>query len=619
MKFLNSIKENYLLTLILLLAVFLRFYHLDFQSIWLDEIHTMIETNPKLTFQEFKTMVTNKDGMGHVYFFFVRTFHQIFGYCPHSARMYSALIGVLAVFAMYILGKTLKSKNAGLIAAVLLCVNYYAIFHSQEARPYISLLLVIVVSFTRLIIFIRNKSVKNAIIYGLVTGLIVNTHFVGLTTIFSQGILFLFLFFTTDNNKKLDFFKKGLISLLAAISVAWSSYEKFLIIAKYKSGWLQLPGPDGISNIFREFLGSTELLNFIFTAIFVFLLIKIFNIKELKYNADVIINNKLLLSTLIIFTWIFLPLLLPIIKSYTSEPMILSRYLIGLLPGLILALAIGIDLIKNKISKILLISVIVSFALVDLILIKEYYTKVTKTQFREVTDFIKERNTNQDKTVSTYGWLMSHFLNQPPKHEQTIESSLSSYVNLMQAKAISMESFWYLDGNSLPYNLAQADEQFLLDNFTQDISIDRFDAWAKHYTAKIAIKKELLNKGTLSIKDFSPLVQDGTGNMMFFESSNVVSSQIYLEKGNYSMLIMGNSLPAKPIKGENAHIKVRMNGTLLEEFYLSENKNNQETKINFKVDDNKQVKFQIGFDNDISLDGLDRNAVIYSIKLDKTN
>jgi hypothetical protein len=106
---------------------------------------------------------------------------------------------------------------------------------------------------------------------------------------------------------------------------------------------------------------------------------------------------------------------------------------------------------------------------------------------------------------------------------------------------------------------------------------------------------------------------------MFFESSNVVSSQIYLEKGNYSMLIMGNSLPAKPIKGENAHIKVRMNGTLLEEFYLSENKNNQETKINFKVDDNKQVKFQIGFDNDISLDGLDRNAVIYSIKLDKTN
>jgi hypothetical protein len=26
-----------------------------------------------------------------------------------------------------------------------------------------------------------------------------------------------------------------------------------------------------------------------------------------------------------------------------------------------------------------------------------------------------------------------------------------------------------------------------LDNFTQDISIDRFDAWAKHYTAKIAI------------------------------------------------------------------------------------------------------------------------------------
>ena len=41
------IKENGVLLIIIFLATFLRFYHLDFQSIWLDEIHTMIESDPK--------------------------------------------------------------------------------------------------------------------------------------------------------------------------------------------------------------------------------------------------------------------------------------------------------------------------------------------------------------------------------------------------------------------------------------------------------------------------------------------------------------------------------------------------------------------------------------------
>jgi hypothetical protein len=502
---------------------------------------------------------------------------------------------------------------------MLLCVNYFAIFHSQEARPYISLVFVVTISYIRLIIFIKNRSIKNAILYGIFTGLIVNTHFVGLTTIFSQYVLLLFLFLTTHNSEKIDFLKKGIISFIAAIVVAWSSYEKFLIIAKYKSGWLQLPGPEGITNIFKEFLGNTELLYFIFTAIFIYFLVKIFNVKELKYNAETIINNKLIFSGLIIFSWLFIPLLFPIIKSYTSEPMILSRYFIAMLPGILLTLALGIDLIKNKISKILIIAVIVSFSLVDLILIKEYYTKVTKTQFREVTDIIKERNVNHDKTVSTYGWLMSHFLNQPPKNQQTVESSLTNYVSLMQTNAMPMESFWYLDGNSLPYNLSEADEQFLSENFIQDISVDRFDAWAKHYTAKVAIKKEEPISGSLHIKDFTPLIQDSSGNMMFFESSNVISSPINLEKGNYTLLIKGNSLPSKPINGENAHIKVRMNGKILKEFYLSENINNQETKIDFEISNTATYKFQIGFDNDIAIENLDRNAIIYSLELKKLN
>ena len=201
MKTLNYFKEHFFLIFILLIATFLRFYHLDFQSIWLDEIHTMIESNPKLTFDEFKEVITFREGMGYFYFLTVRNLHTIFGFSTYTARMYSAILGVASVYGIYILGKILYNKNVGLIAASLLCVNFFSIFYSQEARPYMLLMLVTIISFIRLIIFVRNQTIKNAIWFGIATGLIVNTHFVGLTTIFSQYVLLLFLFLLTEKNK----------------------------------------------------------------------------------------------------------------------------------------------------------------------------------------------------------------------------------------------------------------------------------------------------------------------------------------------------------------------------------------------------------------------------------
>ena len=53
MKFFNWFKENYWLTIILIVALFLRIYHINFQSIWLDEILSMNNSNPKLSMKQF--------------------------------------------------------------------------------------------------------------------------------------------------------------------------------------------------------------------------------------------------------------------------------------------------------------------------------------------------------------------------------------------------------------------------------------------------------------------------------------------------------------------------------------------------------------------------------------
>jgi hypothetical protein len=57
MKLLNRIKSNKGLMIILFLAAILRIYHIDFQSVWLDEIHTINEANPSLSFSEMYQMM----------------------------------------------------------------------------------------------------------------------------------------------------------------------------------------------------------------------------------------------------------------------------------------------------------------------------------------------------------------------------------------------------------------------------------------------------------------------------------------------------------------------------------------------------------------------------------
>ena len=53
----------------LLLATILRLYHLDFQSLWMDELYTMNVSNPKLSWLEFHKQMLKREGFPHLYFY----------------------------------------------------------------------------------------------------------------------------------------------------------------------------------------------------------------------------------------------------------------------------------------------------------------------------------------------------------------------------------------------------------------------------------------------------------------------------------------------------------------------------------------------------------------------
>jgi uncharacterized membrane protein len=78
-KILTKIRENKLLTIVIVVGAILRFYNLDFQSVWLDEIHTLNEANPNLTFIEVYESVFQGEQMPPLYFYIIYVLFKVFG------------------------------------------------------------------------------------------------------------------------------------------------------------------------------------------------------------------------------------------------------------------------------------------------------------------------------------------------------------------------------------------------------------------------------------------------------------------------------------------------------------------------------------------------------------
>ena len=102
--------------------------------------------------------------------------------------------------------------------------------------------------------------------------------------------------------------------------------------------------------------------------------------------------------------WVFISLLIPYVISYIKIPVMVNRYFISILPAVIILIALGFNQIKdNKIRNIIIALFIIS-SLTDIFIVKDYYNKITKTQFREITNDIILKNKSNSLIVSTWAW-----------------------------------------------------------------------------------------------------------------------------------------------------------------------------------------------------------------------
>ena len=618
MKLLNWFEKNKTITIIVIIASFLRLYHLNFQSIWIDELLTMSESHPKLSFKEASDIILFQEGTPRFYFFFVKIFNFLFGNTVYNARLLSVFFGILSVLVIYKLGKKLFTKNIGLFSAVFLTFNLFHIEYSQEARSYSMLVFFVILAFYCLILFINVRNYKNTIFLGISLGLMTNAHPFGLLNVATIFLILLYILFI-EKESKVDLFKKIFLSGLIFILVFLPVIPTILRVSEFTSFWIIKPNPEYLFQIFNQLLGSSLIFTFLFIVIYFVFVFKSTQLIRKKESKE---RNKYLLGFIIINAWIWFEVAVILLKSYFGISIALHRYFIAIVPAFILIIAVTIDFIKNNILKQFVVLVLVTYLIIDIFLIKDFYSVTRKSQFDKVTNFVIEKNTDKHKIVSRFGWLMSYYINNDTAGKEVTEMSFDDYLIAVKNNAVKMESFWYIDGNSSPFNITSEEQIFLDQNFVLDIDLNNYyDAWAKHYV----LKTEQLNNNQknatsnqvthLYLNEFNPHTLDGNGNLLMFENGTIESKQIELEKGKYQLVINGNSLPEKPIQNINAHLIIKINNKEIDKYFLSEKVVSKTKKLNFEVKNNGTTKIQIVFDNDLSVDGLDRNVIIYSVEV----
>ena len=170
------------LGVIILLALCLRFYRLDGQSLWADE-----GNSAALAARNLATITRDAAHDIHppLYYYLLHFWVRIFGNSETALRSLSALMGTVLVFATYLLGRELFNRRVALIASFLAALSPLQIYYSQETRMYVPAALLAALALYSFLRWMRSRldtrSTLFAGLYVLFTTAALYTHYFSFT------------------------------------------------------------------------------------------------------------------------------------------------------------------------------------------------------------------------------------------------------------------------------------------------------------------------------------------------------------------------------------------------------------------------------------------------------
>lgn len=344
--------------LILFLAVIFRFACINkVDGLWYDEL-TMYNEAVQPTFLKVLVYSLIDDVHFPLYQIFLHYWGQIFSFNDISLRCFSAIIGVLTVVVAYFIGKNLNSKFTAFLLMALFAINSYLIYYSQEVKMYELMTLFASLNLLFLIKIDKKNTTHDRLWWILSSCGLIFSYVISFVYILIEIICFIFyrgrklpekflqsscslVFVTLPILCVIAFIKRGMKNFVNGMYCDWSSL--FVTLQNFFTPKLVGIGNNPIHYVEQFMHNNFNLSNAVFIVIPMLIAIY-FIFKAIKEDKFA----RLIFAVSLIF------LFAEILAFVFVDFKILSRYLLIILPNLLLLITIGARNYKDKFSVILI-------------------------------------------------------------------------------------------------------------------------------------------------------------------------------------------------------------------------------------------------------------------------
>lgn len=605
----RSIKNEIPIILICLAGLVMRLWGLTYQSLWLDELHTMNEADPANSWATLFGFLKTSEHHPPLFFILERFSFNIFGHTAFAARFVSALAGTAGIWAIYRLGKEVLNKQLGIFCAILTCINFFCISYSQEARPYALAFLLTTLSFTELIKLLKAASKKNTIWYGITTLLLLYTHYYGLFVFAAQIFLGLFYILQQPSGERKSLFKFFGLALISVciLYLPWTGFLNANIALK--QFWITDVAPTFLQDYFFAYFGNASLLNPL-----LLLLVFLFFVKTVMIVTESgpvkLKENHALFAFIIVLFWIFIVVLIPYIYSFLRVPMLYPRYTIVILPAILLILGSGLIMLRHPALKYPVLGLFVILSLTNLLFTKKYYSAVSKTQFREMTQYLVKANNSNFPIINEHsawqqGYYLKLFGSEAPVFNENKEAVVDSILHKSSDK-YNVDGFWIVGA----HGAVMPDSNYFHGLDTAFDLIEKrtfFDAWAEFYASK-----DPRSGGYFKFKytDFTDGEKLNDQKQVAIWNGSIHSRTINIKRGDYTLTIKAWGTPAASVF---PHLNLYINDKKIGDYFVTAGP--EEKQIQFQLVESMSGALRIEMDNDMMLPEKreDRNAFVESV------
>ena len=371
-----------------LVGAILRFYNLGYNSLWLDEASTLtfaVKSIPDIW------QATTGGEFNPPLFYWTEHIMLLFGNSEAVLRFIPALLGVLTIPLIYLAAKGFMDRNTGIIAAAAFAFSPFLIFYSQEARAYSMMLFFVTFAMVFYFRALRNNSLPDWALFGVLSALAFWTHFYALVMI---GALFLYAFYALYPKIKnsLDAVKPvvaggalfGLICL-PLIIVTIQLFAK----RTGSAPTFGIQGPEIILATFAQISGS-EVAMYLFLLLFIAGIVQAFLLDK---------NKGIFLVTVTVLMFV--------ISNFLSYRMPMQpRYLICLAIVYFIAIALSYKLLFSLMETPGVVYGFVAFLVViNAFTLAGYYSGYTKDDWRGFSDGLEQQTRPGDIVVAIPGYI----------------------------------------------------------------------------------------------------------------------------------------------------------------------------------------------------------------------